>query len=167
MSRTALVRGAAVSVIAGGVLAVGTAPAFAWFTTGPNGETICEFGGTYPDCNTEPTPGTSEGGGGATETPAPSESPSTPVETATPTESPSPGTSEGGGGATGVPSPTTVAVVGGTGTTTTSGAAVSAAQLPFTGFEVGAAAAIGLAALGAGTVFIVGSRRRRGTSTSA
>jgi hypothetical protein len=166
MSRTALVRSAAVSGVIVGVLAVGTAPAFAWFTTGPNGETICEFGGTYPDCNTEPTPGTSEGGGGATgtPTPTPSESPSAPVDTPTPTT----GVSEGGGGATGVPSPSTVAVVGGgTGTTTTSGAAVSAAQLPFTGFEVGAAAAIGLAALGAGTVFIVGSRRRKGTNASA
>jgi hypothetical protein len=161
MTRTALIRGAAVSGVIVGVLAVGTAPAFAWYTTGPGGETICEFGGTYPDCNTEPTPtpSTSEGGGGATSTPTPSE---TPTPSATPSETPSPGTSEGGGGATGVPSPT--ALPGGTGTTTTSGAAV--AELPFTGFEVGAAVAIGLAALGAGTVFIVGSRRRRGTTSA-
>jgi hypothetical protein len=33
--------------------------------------------------------------------------------------------------------------------------------LPFTGFEVGAAAAIGLAAIGAGSVVVMASRRRR------
>ena len=55
-------------------------------------------------------------------------------------------------------------VSGGTGTTATSEPATS---LPFTGFEAGAAAAVGLAALGAGTVFIVASRRRRGGSASA
>jgi hypothetical protein len=55
-------------------------------------------------------------------------------------------------------------VSGGAGTTAT---AAPASSLPFTGFETGAAAAIGLAALGAGTIFIVGSRRRRGGSASA
>jgi hypothetical protein len=67
-----------------------------------------------------------------------------------------PGTTTGGGGA--------VSGGGGTGTTESSGAATS---LPFTGFEAGAAAAIGLAALGAGTVFIVASRRRRTNGDSA
>jgi hypothetical protein len=68
-------------------------------------------------------------------------------------------TTTGGGGAV------TVSAGGaGTGTTESSGAATS---LPFTGFEAGAAAAIGLAALGAGTIFIVGSRRRRTSGDSS
>jgi hypothetical protein len=66
-------------------------------------------------------------------------------------------TTTGGGGAVTV-------VSSGTGTTQSSGAATS---LPFTGFEAGAAAAIGLAALGAGTIFIVGSRRRRTSGDSS
>jgi LPXTG-motif cell wall-anchored protein len=55
-------------------------------------------------------------------------------------------------------------VAGGSGTTASSGAATS---LPFTGFEVGAASAIGIAALSAGTIFIVASRRRRSPGDSA
>jgi hypothetical protein len=81
---------------------------------------------------------------------------------------PTTGTTTGGGGATGGDTPTgggvTTVVAGGTGTTESSGAATS---LPFTGFEVGAAASIGLVALGAGTFFIVASRRRRTSGDSA
>jgi hypothetical protein len=151
MTHTALLRGAAVSGVIVGVLAVGTAPALAWYTTGPDGGTVCQYGGTYPDCSETPTPtpSTTESSGGATGTPAP-------------TPTPSAGTTEGTGQAVGVPTPTPVA--GGVGTTAVSGPATT---LPFTGFEVGAAAAIGLAALGAGTIFIVASRRRRGSNTPA
>jgi hypothetical protein len=78
------------------------------------------------------------------------------------------GTNSGGGPSTYVPPTggvtTVVAGGAGTGTTEASGAATS---LPFTGFEAGAAAAIGLAALGAGSVFIVASRRRRSNGDSA
>jgi hypothetical protein len=80
------------------------------------------------------------------------------------------GTTTGTGVATGTGADTptgggaTTVVSGGSGTTESSAAATS---LPFTGFEAGAAAAVGLAALGAGTVFIVGSRRRRSPSSSA
>ncbi len=72
---------------------------------------------------------------------------------------PTGGTTPGGGGGT----PTTgtpVLASGGTGTTAVSGAATGDA-LPFTGFEVGTAAAIGLGTLGAGSILIVASRRRR------
>jgi hypothetical protein len=71
-------------------------------------------------------------------------------------------TTTGGGGATGGGGPVTVAT--GSGTTTGGG---SASSLPFTGFEAGAAAAIGIAAVGAGTIFIVASRRRRSSGDSA
>jgi hypothetical protein len=70
------------------------------------------------------------------------------------------GTITGGGGAT------TVAVTGGAGTVA-SVPTSSGGGLPFTGFEAGAAAAIGLAAIGAGTVFVVGSRRRRSSGSTA
>ena len=85
----------------------------------------------------------------------------------TPTTPPShTGTNNGGGPSTYVPPAggVTTVVAGGTGTTESSGAATS---LPFTGFEAGAAAAIGLAALGAGSIFIVASRRRRSNGDSA
>ncbi len=166
MSGSALARGAAVGGILVGVLAVGSAPAYAWYTTGPSGETTCEFGGSYPDCNTEPTAGptsgTTTGGGEAVETPAPA-----PTETVTPTESPEPsasqavvtgGTSSGGGGAT--TSTTSSTSNGGTGAVVAA-APASSGGLPFTGFEAGAAAGIGLAAIGAGTLIVVSSRRRR------
>jgi hypothetical protein len=60
--------------------------------------------------------------------------------------------------------PVTTVVTGGEGTTSTSGAASS---LPFTGFEVGTAAAIGVGALGAGSIFVIGSRRRRRSGTAS
>ena len=178
MASTALVRGAAVSAVVAGVLAVGAAPAYAWYTTGPNGETICEFGGSYPDCNTEPTAGSSTGGGGAVESPAPVET-STSVESSTPTPAPSSssaatvtnagsGTGSGGGSATGATS-TTSTVTGGTGSVGRPATAAAATNggLPFTGFEAGAAAAIGLAALGVGSVLLVGSRRRSSKSAAS
>lgn len=40
----------------------------------------------------------------------------------------------------------------------------SGGGLPFTGFEAGLAGGIGLAAVGAGTVIVIGSRRRRKTA---
>ncbi len=56
---------------------------------------------------------------------------------------------------------------GGTGGTGGSGASGgSSGSLPFTGFEAGAAAAIGLGAIGAGSILIIGSRRRRNPSAN-
>lgn len=46
-------------------------------------------------------------------------------------------------------------------------ASTSDSDLPFTGFELVTAVALGAGAIGAGTVFVVASRRRRDTSALA
>ena len=156
MTQPALIRGAAVGGVLVGVLALGTAPAYAWFTTGPNGETICQFGGSYPDCNEAPTAGTTTSGGDAVQSPAPQ-----PSETASSSESPAPtpsptaattqaggaaGGTNGGSGSATTTANTADTVNGGTGSVITA-AAPTSGGLPFTGFEAGAAVTIGLVQL--------------------
>ena len=110
--------------------------------------TVALCGGTAFAANSYPV----QGGGGGGNTPG--------------------GTGTGGTGGTGTTGGNTGGsqftsnggtVTGGGGASTTSGGG----SLPFTGFELVTALTLGVGAIGAGSVVVVASRRRRGTSAVA
>jgi hypothetical protein len=84
--------------------------------------------------------------------------------------SPATGTSNGSGALTGASTTSSgggTVSGGGSGSSASTGTSSGSGSLPFTGFELATALTLGVGAIGAGSVVVVASRRRRDTSAVA